>query len=249
MSGVKTKKVFTEGPLFFRITTFAIPIMLTGILQVLYGIADNIVVGRFSGDANALASVGTTGSLVNLITTLFMGIAGGTGVVVSQYYGARNDKQVSRCVHTAMLVSAIGGVIMMVFGLLVSRTALEIMGVNSASYLILPKIMGMMTMIPVLVVFSTVSGICGAYATAYFSDIMTPADLTTGLQYDLHVWYFWMGVIKSFFFAFIIASVPAFFGYTVEGGSTEVGKASTNAVVTSSVLVLFADLFLTQLLS
>ena len=127
--------------------------------------------------------------------------------------------------------------------------ALEIMGVNSASYLILPKIMGMMTMIPVLVVFSTVSGICGAYATAYFSDIMTPADLTTGLQYDLHVWYFWMGVIKSFFFAFIIASVPAFFGYTVEGGSTEVGKASTNAVVTSSVLVLFADLFLTQLLS
>ena len=127
--------------------------------------------------------------------------------------------------------------------------ALEIMGVNSASYLILPKIMGMMTMIPVLVVFSTVSGICGAYATAYFSDIMTPADLTTGLQYDLHVWYFWMGVIKSFFFAFIIASVPAFFGFTVEGGSTEVGKASTNAVVTSSVLVLFADLFLTQLLS
>lgn len=130
MSGVKTKKVFTEGPLFFRITIFAIPIMLTGILQVLYGIADNIVVGRFSGDANALASVGTTGSLVNLITTLFMGIAGGTGVVVSQYYGARNDKQVSRCVHTAMLISAIGGAIMMVFGLLVSRTALEIMGVR-----------------------------------------------------------------------------------------------------------------------
>lgn len=127
--------------------------------------------------------------------------------------------------------------------------ALEIMGVNSASYLILPKVLGMMTMIPVLVVFSTVSAIGGAYATAFFSDIMTPADLTTGLQYDLHVWYFWMGVIKSFFFAFIISSVPAFFGYTVEGGSTEVGKASTNAVVTSSVLVLFADLFLTQLLS
>ena len=127
--------------------------------------------------------------------------------------------------------------------------ALEIMGVNSASYLILPKIAGMLTMIPSLVVFSTTSGIIGAYATAYIGHILTPAHLTEGIQYDFNQWYFWMGVVKSFFFAFIIASVSAYYGYRVEGGSVEVGKASTNAVVTSSMLILFSDLFLTQLLS
>ena len=127
--------------------------------------------------------------------------------------------------------------------------ALEIMGVNSASYLILPKIAGLVTMIPLLVVFSTVSGIVGAYATAYIGHIITPSDLTSGMQHQFTQWFFWMGVIKSVFFAFIISSVPAFFGYTVEGGSNEVGKASTDAVVTSSILILFSDIFLTQLLS
>lgn len=127
--------------------------------------------------------------------------------------------------------------------------ALEIMGINSASYLILPKITGMLTMIPLLVVFSTTSGILGAYATAYIGHILTPAHLTEGIQYDFNQWYFWMGVIKSFFFAFIISSVSAYYGYRVDGGSVEVGKASTNAVVTSSMLILFSDLFLTQLLS
>ena len=127
--------------------------------------------------------------------------------------------------------------------------ALEIMGVNSASYLILPKITGLMTIIPLLVIFSTVSGVIGAYATAYVGHIITPSDLTSGMQHEFKQWFFWMGVIKSVFFAFIISSVPAFFGYSVEGGSTEVGKASTDAVVTSSILILFSDIFLTQLLS
>ena len=127
--------------------------------------------------------------------------------------------------------------------------ALEIMGVNSASYLILPKIVGMLTMIPLLVVFSTTSGIIGAYATAYIGHILTPAHLTEGIQYDFNQWYFWMGVVKSFFFAFIISSVSAYDGYRVEGGSAEVGKASTDAVVSSSMLILFSDLFLTQILS
>ena len=101
--------------------------------------------------------------------------------------------------------------------------ALEIMGVNPASYLILPKIAGMLTMIPLLVVFSTTSGIIGAYATAYIGPILTPAHLTEGIQYDFNQWYFWMGVVKSFLFWFIIASVWAYYGYRVEGGSVEVG--------------------------
>ena len=127
--------------------------------------------------------------------------------------------------------------------------ALDIMGVNSANYLILPKILGLITMMPFLVIFSSAIGIVGAYSTAYIGHILTPNDLTLGLQHAFNAWFIWMSIIKSMFFAFIIASVSSFFGYTVEGGSVEVGKASTDAVVSSSVLILFSDVFLTQLLS
>lgn len=127
--------------------------------------------------------------------------------------------------------------------------ALEIMGVNSASYLILPKICGLVTIMPFLVIFSSATGILGAYATAYIGHVLTPADLTAGLQHAFNAWFVWMSIIKSLFFAFIIASVSSFFGYTVNGGSVEVGKASTDAVVSSSVLILFSDVFLTQILS
>lgn len=127
--------------------------------------------------------------------------------------------------------------------------ALEIMGVNSASYLILPKIMGMLTIMPFLVIFSSATGILGAYATAYVGHVLPPDDLTLGLQHSFKSWFVWMSIIKSEFFAFIISSVPAFCGYTVEGGSVNVGKSSTDAVVSSSVLILFSDVFLTQLLS
>ena len=89
----------------------------------------------------------------------------------------------------------------------------------------------------------------GAYATAYIGNVITATDLTAGMQYEFTQWFVWMGIIKSLFFAFIISSVSAYYGYNVEGGSIEVGKASTNAVVASSMLILFSDLFLTQLLS
>ena len=126
--------------------------------------------------------------------------------------------------------------------------ALEIMGINSASFIILPKIMGLVTMIPMLVIFSIVFGLAGAYATAW-AGVITVDDLTLGLQHDFVPWYVWASIIKSLVFAFIISSVSSFHGYYVEGGSFDVGKASTNAVVSSSMLILFADIFLTQLLS
>ena len=127
--------------------------------------------------------------------------------------------------------------------------ALDIMGVNSANYLILPKILGLVTMMPFLVIFSSALGILGAYSTAYIGHLLTPDDLTLGIQHSFNSWFIWMSIPKSMFFAFIIASVSSYFGYTVEGGSVEVGKASTDAVVSSSVLILFSDVFLTQLLS
>ena len=120
---------------------------------------------------------------------------------------------------------------------------------TTASFMILPKILGLVTMIPLLVIFSTVSGVIGAYATAFIGHIITASDLTSGMQHEFTQWFFWMGIIKSLFFAFIIASVSSYYGYHVKGGSIEVGKASTDAVVACSMLILFSDLFLTQLLS
>jgi phospholipid/cholesterol/gamma-HCH transport system permease protein len=127
--------------------------------------------------------------------------------------------------------------------------ALDIMGINSANYLILPKIVGLVTIMPFLVIFSSAMGIVGAYATAYIGHLMSPDDLTAGMNHSFNEWFMWMSIIKSLFFAFIIASVSSYYGYTVKGGSVDVGKASTDAVVSCSVLILFSDVFLTQLLS
>lgn len=126
--------------------------------------------------------------------------------------------------------------------------ALDIMGVNSANYLILPKIMGLMTIVPVLVTFSVAAGVVGAYATTLLGTTTAP-ELTEGFRYEFREWFFWCGIIKAVVYAFIIASISAYKGYSVKGGSVEVGKASTEAVVLSSVLVLFSDIFLTQMLT
>ena len=126
--------------------------------------------------------------------------------------------------------------------------ALDIMGVNSANYLILPKITGLMTIMPILVTFSVAAGIGGAYATTLLGTTAV-SELNEGFRYAFKPWFFWCGMIKAVFYAFVITSVSAYKGYTVEGGSVEVGKASTDAVVSSSVLVLFSDIFLTNLLT
>jgi phospholipid/cholesterol/gamma-HCH transport system permease protein len=126
--------------------------------------------------------------------------------------------------------------------------ALEIMGVNSANYLILPKIVAFVIFIPVLVIFSMFSGIIGGYITASFTGIITVAKYEYGLMYWFQPYYIGYSILKSMGFAFIIASVASYFGYNVKGGALQVGKASTDSVVMSSVLILTFDLLITQLM-
>lgn len=126
--------------------------------------------------------------------------------------------------------------------------AMEIMGVNSANYLILPKIIGLMVFIPVLVIFSMFTGILGGVAASYLSDGMSPVSFEYGLQYFFVPFYIWYSIIKSVVYAFLIASISSYFGYFVKGGALQVGKASTNAVVMSSIMILLADVILTHLL-
>ncbi|MDR0828661.1 MAG: ABC transporter permease [Prevotellaceae bacterium] len=126
--------------------------------------------------------------------------------------------------------------------------ALDIMGVNSANYLILPKIIGLMLCMPMLVTFSVFCGLAGGCGVAIFTDMITISDFIYGIQYAFIPYYFTYSIIKSFFFGFVIASVSAFYGYFAYGGAIDVGKASTNAVVNSSILLLAVNVILTQLL-
>ena len=126
--------------------------------------------------------------------------------------------------------------------------AMEIMGVNSANYLILPKILAFMTMMPMLVILSTAIGLVGGWAVGAFTDIITVADYLVGVQYAFNPYFVWYGIIKSLFFAYVITSLSAYYGYMVRGGALEVGKASTNAVVNSNIIILLLDLVLSRLL-
>lgn len=126
--------------------------------------------------------------------------------------------------------------------------ALEIMGINSANFLVLPKIVAFVLFMPVLVVLCIFMSVIGGYGVATFTDIITIQKYNYGMTAMFNEWYVWYGLIKSLFFAFIIASVASFFGYTVKGGALEVGKASTNGVVASSIFILLFDVILTKLL-
>lgn len=117
----------TQGPMFSQIFFFALPIMLSGILQLLFNAADTIVVGRFAGN-QALAAVGSVGSLNNLIISLFIGLSVGANVLVARYTGSRSDDAVSQTVHTSVLLSVLGGLLLSGVGFVLAHPLLEIMG-------------------------------------------------------------------------------------------------------------------------
>ena len=126
--------------------------------------------------------------------------------------------------------------------------SLEIMGVNSASYLILPKIIAVVFIFPFLFILSVFFGLIGGLIVGPAVGAVTAPDYINGIQYMFTPYYVTFALIKSLFFGFLVASVPAYFGYYVEGGAFEVGAASTRAVVNTSIMILVFDLILTQLL-
>lgn len=126
--------------------------------------------------------------------------------------------------------------------------ALEIMGVNSANYLILPKIIAFMLMMPFLVIISMGIGLFGGYCIGAFTDVITVADYLLGIQYAFIPYYVWYSLVKTTVFAFIISSMASYYGYYAYGGALEVGRASTKAVVNSSIMILLFNLMLTNLM-
>ncbi|MEE6187751.1 Intermembrane phospholipid transport system permease protein MlaE [Mycovorax composti] len=126
--------------------------------------------------------------------------------------------------------------------------ALEIMGINTKAYLILPKILAGVLTIPLLIVIAMILGIWGGRLAGSMAGIIDPAIYDNGLRMDFNGYNVFFSLTKSFVFAFIITSVPSFYGYNVRGGALEIGHSSTRAVVVSCVLLLLADYVLSALL-
>lgn len=127
---IKKKKYEMDmctGNLFIKIVKFCIPLMLMGILQLLYNAADLIIVSNFSDDGDALGAVGSTSSLINLTVNLFMGLSVGTNVLCASLYGAKNYERIGKVVHTSILLSFIIGVFLMVFGIIFTDDLLNMM--------------------------------------------------------------------------------------------------------------------------
>lgn len=115
-----------NGPLLGKILAFSIPLMLSGMLQLLFNAADIVVVGQFAG-SDSLAAVGSTSSLINLLVNLFIGLSVGANVLVARFYGAGQKKELSEMVHTAILTSLVSGVLLIFVGVLLAEPALRLM--------------------------------------------------------------------------------------------------------------------------
>lgn len=125
--------------------------------------------------------------------------------------------------------------------------ALDIMGVDSPNFLILPKIVACIFFNPILITISIVFGLFGAFLAGEVTGNWTKAHYLVGMQMYMPNFFFWYALLKTIVFAFLIATIPAYFGYNVKGGSLEVGRASTQAVVWTIVAIIVANLLLTQI--
>jgi phospholipid/cholesterol/gamma-HCH transport system permease protein len=126
--------------------------------------------------------------------------------------------------------------------------ALEIMGINTKAYLVLPKILAGLVMIPALIVLSAVLGIWGGRGAAALTGILSTDIFDIGLRQNFNAYNVVVALIKAYTYAFIISSVPAYYGYNVTGGALEIGRASTTSVVVSCILILVCDYAIAALL-
>ncbi|MDX1830402.1 MAG: ABC transporter permease [Lutibacter sp.] len=126
--------------------------------------------------------------------------------------------------------------------------ALDVMGINSLNYLVLPKIIAALFFYPLLILLAMFLGIVGGYFAGVLTALFFSEDYIYGIQLDFNPYFVKYAVIKTLVFAFVIATIPSYHGYYVKGGSLEVGRASTQAVVWTSVVIILLNYFLTQML-
>jgi len=217
----------------------------------------------YSQTMKELISLGINSIFIVLIISVFMGAA----ITLQTAYNADNPiypryliglgcrdsiiLEFSSTVVALILAGKVGSHIASEIGTMrvtEQIDALEIMGVNSISYLVLPKIIATVIFNPFLTLMSIASGIFGGWLSVVATGILSSEDFIYGVQYAFIPYYITYSLIKTVVFAFIISSVSGFMGYNVSGGSLEVGKASTRSVVYSCILILLFNIILTQLL-
>jgi phospholipid/cholesterol/gamma-HCH transport system permease protein len=126
--------------------------------------------------------------------------------------------------------------------------ALEVMGINPASHLVLPKVLASLIVNPVLCVFSIAFALFGGFATVWITGCITTYHFIDGLTYCFRVYDVFYAVVKTFVFAFVMSSVASFYGYKIDGGALELGKANTQGIVVSSFIILILNVLVTQIM-
>lgn len=208
---------------------------------ILIGIDSIFIVALVSTFIGAVSSIQTAANLVSPIVPM-----SAVGTVV-------RDMEILELAPTITCVVLAGKVGSAIAGNLGTMRiteqidALEVMGINSASYLVLPKIVAAVFMFPMLIVLSAFLGLLGGYVSGVVTGAVTGTEYIYGIRYGFQPINVVLALVKSVVFAFLISSISAFHGYFTKGGALEVGKSSTSAVTNSCVAVLVADYFLAQL--
>lgn len=230
------------GSLFVRRETFKTYYHLTLEECILIGIKSILLFMLVSTFMGAVTTLQTAANLVSPFVPKFM---------ISQVVREMTVLELAPTIMAVIYAGKVGS--SMAGGLGTMRIteqvdALEVMGINSASYLVLPKIIASLMMFPLLVIVAAVCSMVGGYLAGTLTEILTPTEYIYGLRYSFNEYFITFALIKSFVFAFLISSISSFRGYFTHGGALEVGISSTQAVTASIIAVLLADYFLAYLL-
>jgi phospholipid/cholesterol/gamma-HCH transport system permease protein len=230
------------GILFKNRETFRTYVRLTLDECILIGINSIVLVSIVSVFMGAVSTVQTAFNLVNPIIPKNV-----IGLVVRDLTILELAPTITAIIFAGKVGSSIAGNIG-TMRITEQIDALEVMGINSASYLVLPKIVATLIMYPLLVILAGVLAISGGYLAARFGQVLPVTDYLNGLRLNFNQFGVIFALIKSVVFGFLISSVSAFMGYYTKGGALEVGQASTQAVTVSCIAILCSDFILAQLL-
>jgi phospholipid/cholesterol/gamma-HCH transport system permease protein len=236
------KYVLFLGSLFVRRETFGTYYKLVLEEAIQIGIKSALLVALVAFFMGAVTTVQTAYNLVSPFVPRF---------VISQVVREMTILELAPTIIAVIYAGKVGS--SMAGGLGTMRIteqidALEVMGINSSSYLVLPKIVASMLMYPMLVIIAGVCALMGGYLVGTLTGIITPTEYVQGIRYAFNPYMVTFAIIKSFVFSFLISSISSFKGYYTQGGALEVGIATTAAVTTSVITVLLADYFLAELL-
>jgi len=230
------------GSLFIRREKFSVYWKLTIEECILIGVNSIFIVAIVSSFIGAVTCIQTAANLINPLIPIY---------VVASVTREMSILELAPTFTCVVLAGKVGSSIAGQIGTMKITEqvdALEVMGINSASYLILPKIIASLITIPMLVTIAAFLSILGGFIAGRLGDIISTRDYVYGIQSDFNQFNVTFALIKAFIFAFLISSISAFQGYYTKGGALEVGQSSTMAVVKSCIGVLVADLLLAQLL-